>query len=131
MNKTPNIDKLSKKQLKELHLQIGRKLYGFWDIVKELEKVEKEEADIQKYVEGKKDLVFAKSEQMQSLNRIGFTIVIHTNDRVSIINYSKPKKNDEFYSVKLNKETNSISAQEKNPLSNEDIEKIKEILEIT
>jgi len=127
---TANIDKLSKKQLKDLQLQIERKLYGFWDIVKELAKVEREEADIQKYIEGKKDLVFAKSEQMQALDRIGFTIVIHKNDRVSIINYSKPKKNDEFYGITFDKETNSILSQEENPLSDEDMKKIKEILEI-
>jgi len=128
-----NIEKLTEEELKELHAQISNKLFGFWGAISELQDINKEERQLVNYITQKRQGAILRSPQVNALTEFGFKIVIHDhhdNLYISIINYHKPKKEDEYYGVEFDKQTNSLLLNDKNPLSNEDLQKIRDILEI-
>lgn len=129
----PSIEHLNEEELQALHTQVGKKLYGFWAVIEELADIEEERKHIRKYIGGKEASAMSKSSRIQALKDIGFSIVIYTHFkplRIGIINYSMPKKNDNHYSITFDRETNSLIPDDNSPISDEDIKKIKEILEI-
>ncbi len=54
-------------------------------------------------LEIEKSLFIESTRFVSEFKKIGFSIVLHDIDRVSIINYSKDKKEDKFYGIEYNK----------------------------
>ncbi len=59
--------------------------------------------DKEKQLEIEKSLFIESTRFVSEFKKIGFSIVLHDIDRVSIINYSKDKKEDKFYGIEYNK----------------------------
>lgn len=123
-----DIENLSKKELKELKSKIELKLRAS-SFVGSLMKIKKLKQKIGKLEE---EILREEetSEELLKLKEIGFSIVFYDSESIGLINFSKPKINDNYYGVVFNYLKYELKNKKENPVSNDDFEAIKKILKI-
>ena len=129
MKDIPDIDNLNKEQLEKLKKKIEQKLYGFWDAIKMIGHYREECVVVEEHFKEKEKHVIEKSAVLKKLYAYGWTVVFHENNRVSIIDYNKPKKDAQFYGCEFDRDKNAITFNGMRKPSDKDVEFLKNVLE--
>lgn len=123
-----NIDNLTKEELEALKFRIELKLNGT-SFSETIEKV----LDLKNKIEKIKEeirLIIKTNIEVIDIKKIGFDTLVYSDDSMGFINYLIPKINEEYYSLTFNYLTNELTNTLENPVSEDDVKKIKEILKI-
>ena len=123
-----DIENLSKIELKELKSKIELKLRAS-SFVGSLIKIKELKRKIGKLEE---EILIEEetSEELLKLKEIGFSIVFYDSESIGLINFSKPKIEDNYYGVVFNFLKYELKNERENPVLNNELEKIKKILKI-
>ena len=120
----PELEALNKELVKEINKKRGE--MTFWDEVDELAAYQRTEE-----LAGANTMQFREySKFIKPLKDVGFTTIIHEyNNSVSIINYQKDKKDNEYYGFEL-KKIEGVLYKTREDVTEDDFELIKTILNI-
>ena len=126
--KKMNIENLSKKELNELKSKIELRLRGgsFLETLSKIKELE------QKKIKLNEEILLEEetSKEFQKLKEIGFSVVFYNVENIGLINYSKSKIKGSYYGVDLNLLKYELKNERKNPVSTDELEEIKKILNI-
>jgi len=123
-----NIESLTKEELEALKLRIELKLNGtsfseaigkVLDLKNKIKKIEKEIK-----------LIIKTNREIIEIKKIGFDAVVYSADEIGFINYFIPKINEEYCSLTFNYLKNELANSLENPVTEDEVKKIKEILNI-
>ena len=123
-----NIENLTKEQLEALKLRIELKLNGT-SFSESIEKVLDLKNKIKK-IEKEIRLILKTNREIIEIKKIGFDTVVYSADELGFINYFIPKIDEEYCSLTFNYLKNELTNSRENPVTEDDIKKIKEILKI-
>lgn len=123
-----NIENLSKKELQELKIQIELKLNGnsFSETMKKVLDLYKQKEELSK----KASEILHLNKEVIELKNLGFITIIYSSEHLGFINYQMPKINDEYYSLSFDFLQNKWVNNPDNPMNEDDVKRIKEIIKL-
>jgi hypothetical protein len=123
-----NIENLSNKELQELKMKIELKLNGnsFSETIKKVFDLYKQKEELDKKVSN----ILYLNKEVNELKSLGFNTIIYSPNHVGFINFKMPKIKDEYYELNFDYLENDWTNNPHNPVAEDEVKKIKEILKI-
>ena len=122
-----NIDNLSYQECLKLKIELDNKLdlnNDLWNAISNIKDLSIKKDEIDNTI----SQIEGSQSQLKSLITLGYTLVVYDFNKVGIINYEKKRLEGKYYGCSFRKSKHNLDFNNYIKPSNEDIEKIEEIL---